>query len=64
MKDSILSTFEIDEKTLLPKNEIYKNIIYFIIAFLYSISFDNSLNFIYISALTNMQTWSYHQLSP
>ena len=53
MKDSVLSIFEINEKILLPKKEIYKNILYFFMAFLYSISFDTSLNFIYITSLIN-----------
>lgn len=54
MKDSLLSIFEMNKKVLMVKNEIYKNIIYYIMAFLYSISFDDSFNFIYMSALINL----------
>ena len=53
MKDSVLTIFELNPKTLMPQKEIYKNIIYYFMAFLYSISFDNTINFIYITALIN-----------
>ena len=54
MKDSTLSIFEINEKILIPKREIYKIIIYFSMAFLYSISFISELNYIYVTALANL----------
>ena len=53
MKDSILSIFELNKSLLLPQKEIYKNIIYSFMAFLYSISFDNTINFIYMTAVLN-----------
>ena len=53
MKDSVLTIFELNKKLLMPKNEIYKNILYYFMAFLYSISFDDSINFIYITSLIN-----------
>lgn len=53
MKDSLLSIFEMNKKALIPKKEIYKKIIYYSMGFLYSISFDNSFNFIYLSGLLN-----------
>ena len=53
MKDSVLTIFELNPKTLMPQKEIYKNIIYYFMAFLYSISFDNTINFIYITGLIN-----------
>ena len=54
MKDSTLSIFEINEKLLIPKKEIYKNIIYFFMGFLYSLSFISSLNYIYTTAIVNL----------
>ena len=54
MKDSLISIFEMNKKVLMLKNEIYKNIIYYIMAFLYSISFDDTFNYIYMSALLNL----------
>ena len=53
MKDSLLSIFEMNKKALMPKKEIYKKIIYYFMAFLYSTSFDDSFNFIYLSGLLN-----------
>ena len=53
MKDSVLSIFELNEKLLLPKSQIYKNIIYFFMAFLYSAAFYDSINFIYFTGLIN-----------
>ena len=53
MKDSILAIFEIKEDSLIPKKEIYKNITFYLMALLYSISFDTSINYIYLTALIN-----------
>lgn len=53
MKDSVLSIFELNEKLLLPKNQIYKSIIYFFMAFLYSAAFYDPINFIYITGIVN-----------
>ena len=53
MKDSILSIFELNKSLLLPQKEIYKNIIYSFMALLYSISFDSTINFIYMTAILN-----------
>ena len=53
MKDSILSIFELNKKSLIPQKQIYKYIIYYFLALLYSIISDNSINYIYMTAILN-----------
>ena len=51
MKDSVLTTFELDEKKLIPQRYIYQKIFFYFFLFLYSTFFD--FNFIYLVSIVN-----------
>lgn len=54
MKRSVLSVFEIDDKLLSQKNEIYKIILYYLMGFLYFTELKIEQNFFFISSISNL----------
>ena len=53
MKDSLSSLIQINKRALFTQKEIYKRIIFYLMGFLYIISFDSTINYIYLTAGIN-----------